>query len=384
MKFKTFMPLALMHRSFIAIFSASFLLSLAACSGAPKPKATPLTAISTQTAAKPVWNTRLGAVNFPLQVRVLDNTLLAASSAGTVAALDAASGKELWRAEVGEPIAAGVGSDGKVTAVVTRANELVALADGRQLWRYKLGAQVYSAPFVAGERVFVLAADRSVSAFDGQTGAKLWQHTRSSSEPLVLSQAGVMLAVGDTLVVGFSGRLAGLDPSTGKARWEVAVAAPRGIDDVERLADLVGPASRLGASVCVRAFQASVACVNAKQGSLAWTKPARGIHGLAGDEQWVLGTETDSKVFAWRRSDGEVAWNTDSLRYRDVSAPLLLGGSVVVGDFEGWVHFLSSKDGALLGRVATDGSAIMVAPVFAGNTLVVVTVAGGIYGFALQ
>jgi outer membrane protein assembly factor BamB len=85
---------------------------------------------------------------------------------------------------------------------VVTANEVVALQDGKELWRQKLGAQAFTAPFVAGARVFVLAADRSVNAFDGQTGRKLWTQQRPG-EPLVLRQSGVMLAVGDTLVVGW-------------------------------------------------------------------------------------------------------------------------------------------------------------------------------------
>src|SRR5205814_7608007 len=126
-------------------------------------------------------------------------------SDGTVAAFDGASGRELWRASVGAPLAAGVGSDGQLTAVVTRDNEVVTLSQGKVLWRQKLAALAYTAPFVAGGRVFVLTADRSVSAYDGQGGRRLWTQQRPG-EPLVLRQSGVMLAIGDTLVVGLSGR----------------------------------------------------------------------------------------------------------------------------------------------------------------------------------
>jgi outer membrane protein assembly factor BamB len=178
-----------------------------------------------------------------------------------------------------------------------------------------------------------------------------------------------MLAVGDTLVVGLAGRLAGLNPSNGSIRWEAPIATPRGINDVERLVDLVGRVSRQGDVVCARAFQASVGCVNAARGNLLWTKPANGVQGVDGDDRFVFGTEADGNVIAWRRTDGERAWTTDRLRYRSLTAPVVVGRSIAIGDFSGFVHLLSREDGSLLNRLPTDGTAIAATPVLVGNTL---------------
>ena len=330
--------------------------------------------------ARQSWTNRVGPPNFPLEVSVVGTTVGVAGSDGNVALLDAQTGRDIWRVALNTTIAAGVGSDGKTLAVVTRANEVVAMQDGRELWRSRLASQAFTAPFVAGGRIFVLAADRSINAFDEQTGRKLWTQQRPN-EPLVLRQAGVILAVGDTLVVGVSGRLAGLDPSNGSVRWEVPLASPRGINDVERLVDLVGRGSRVADSVCVRAFQASIGCVNAASGRLLWTKPANGVQGIDGDDKQLFGTEADGTVLAWRRSDGERAWSTDILRFRGLTAPLVAGRSIAIGDATGFVHLLSREDGSLLNRLSTDGSAIVAAPVLAGSTLIVVTQNGGVYGF---
>ncbi|RYX95076.1 MAG: outer membrane protein assembly factor BamB [Comamonadaceae bacterium] len=326
------------------------------------------------------WTARVSEVNFPLGIAISGTTVVVAGSDGTVAALDGRTGGGLWRGNAGAPIVAGVGSDGRLAAVVTNNNEVVALDGGKEIWRYKLGSQAYTAPFVGGGRVFVLAADRSVTALDGQTGRRLWQQQRPG-EPLVLRQSGVILAVGDTLVVGLSGRLVGMNPVSGTVRWESPIASPRGTNDVERLVDLVGRVSRTGDVVCARAFQSSVGCVNAARGSLVWTKPANGSEGVHGDDRFVFGTENDGKVIAWRRADGERAWTSDRLQYRGLTAPLSVGRSVVIGDNTGLVHVLSREDGSPLTRVTTDGTAIVGAPVLAGDTLVVVTKGGNVYGF---
>jgi outer membrane protein assembly factor BamB len=319
-------------------------------------------------------------VGFPLNVNAQGNTVTVGSSDGVVAAIDARTGADIWRSSIGAELAAGVGSDGRFAAVVTKSNELVVLDAGRELWRQKLSALSFTAPLVAGARVFVLSADRAVTAFEVASGRKLWTQSRAG-EPLVLRQAGVMLAVGDTLVVGLSGRLVGMNPANGSSRWEAPVAVPRGTNDVERLVDLVAQVSRVGDVVCVRAYQTAIGCVNATTGNLVWTKPANGFVGLHGDDQNVYGTESDGKVMAWRRANGERVWESERLRYRGLTAPLAVGRSVAVGDGTGLIHLLSREDGASLNRLPTDGSAIAAAPVLVGTTLVVVTRNGSVLGF---
>ena len=374
--FKGFAPAA------TALAAIVLVASLSACSSSSnRPKPAELPANVAVVGVKAAWNAQIGQVNLPLEVSVNGTTVTVASSDGAVLALDAQTGRDLWRAALGTPLSAGVGSDGTTAAVVTRANDVVAITAGRELWRQKLPAQTYTAPLVAGGRVFVLSADRSVSALDGQTGRKLWNQQQPGNEPLILRQPGVLLAVGDTLVVGLSGRLVGLNPANGSVRWQAPIATARGTNDVERLVDLVGRVSRVGNVVCARAFQMAVGCVDTARGTTLWTKPAVGFEGVHGDDSLVFGTEGDGKVLAWKRADGERSWVTDRLQYRSLTAPLALGRSVVVGDNTGLVHLLSREDGSPLNRLYTDGSAIVAAPVAAGDTLVVVTQKGGVFGF---
>ena len=357
---------------------------LGACSGgANQPQPAQLKPFTAMIPVQQAWTAKLGDIDFPLTLSASANTVMLAAGNGLVLAMDAGTGRDLWRVSSGSALAAGVGGDARLAAVVTRGNELVTMADGKIIWRQKLLAQSFTAPFVAGGRVFVLAADRSVSAFDGATGRKLWTQQRPG-EPLVLRQGGVLQAVGNTLVAGLGGRLTGLNPDNGSVRWELPIAIPRGVNDIERLVDLVGPASRLQQTVCVRAFQASVGCVNAERGSLLWSRPADGSQGLDGDERLVFGVESDGRVIAWQRADGERAWTSDELRYRGLTAPHVVGRSIAVGDASGFVHLLSRQDGSLLNRLSTDGSAIVALPVLVGDTLVVVTRKGNVFGFQPQ
>lgn len=354
---------------------------LAACSSTPeKPKPAALPALSGGLVVKKAWTNAIGPVTTPLLASVHGGRVALASTQGQVVLLDALSGQDLWRIKLKDEIQAGVGGDGQRFAVVTRRNEVVAIQEGQVSWRHALSAMSLTPPLVAGGRVFVLSADRTVTALDGATGQKLWAQQRTG-EPLVLNQAGLLMPFGDTLLVGWGGRLAALNPLTGGVRWETMIANSRGTNEVERLVDLVAGADRLGTTLCARAFQSAVACVDASRGSNLWSRSAQGHEGLAGDEKLVFGTESDSKVIAWQRQNGQVAWTQEALRFRGLSAPWVLGRSVVLGDDDGVLHFLDRQDGQALSRVSTDGSPIVGRPVAADQTLVVVTRTGGVFGY---
>ena len=103
---------------------------------------------------------------------------------------------------------------------------------------------------------------------------------------------------------------------------------------------------------------------------------------MGGDDRYVYGTEETGAVIAWRRADGERAWQQAELfKNRTLTAPLAVGRSLIIGDATGLLHFLSRDDGSPLNRVTPDGSAIDATPVLAGNTVVVVTRNGGVFGY---
>jgi outer membrane assembly lipoprotein YfgL len=344
----------------------------------PKPK--DLEPLAAPITVREAWRQNVGKVEFPLTVAVNGGTLTLAASDGTVLAVDAETGRTLWRTNIGATISAGVGSDGAVSAVVTREGNLVALEGGQVKWSKPLGVRVATAPLVAGARVFVLGVDRSVHAFDAADGLKLWQAARPG-DALTLQQTGVIAAFKNTLVVGQGPRMAGIDPNTSTLRWEVPLGSPRGANEVERLADLVGPVVRVGDLVCARSFQAAVGCVDAQLGNVAWTKAVGGTDAIGGDGEMLFGADATDRLTSWRTSTGDVVWTNESLMFRGVGAPVPIGQSIVVGDRDGTLHWFSRAKGESQARVATDGSAIGSPPVVVGGLVVVVTRGGGVFAF---
>lgn len=354
---------------------------LTACASGPsQPQPSPLPVVNGDSQFQPVWSSQIGQISTPLMASVHGQLVAVVSSVGQLALIDAQDGRDIWRMNLNASIQSGVGGDGRRFAVVTQNNDLLVVEAGQELWRTRLTGLSYTPPLVAGERVFVLTGDRAVSAYDGATGEKLWTQQRPS-DPLILKQAGLLMPMGDRLLVGWGGRLVAINPLTGALLWERLIGATRGTNEVERLVDLVASASRSGGNLCVRAFQTAVACLDGTNGRIAWSRSAQGHQGLEGDAQTVWGVESDGKVLAWQRPTGDPLWSQDALRFRGLSLPLAWNDHLVVGDQEGWLHFLAPQSGQILQRVGTDGSAITSQLVAVGQTLVVVTRDGGVFGF---
>jgi outer membrane assembly lipoprotein YfgL len=354
-------------------------LLLASCMS-DKPKPTPLENYTPKIVGRAVWNQRLGTLKFAMAPAARNGVFYVASTDGDVLALQAEDGAQVWRARIDQTLAAGVGSDGRFTSVVTRSNEVVTLDSGREIWRKRVPSSVVTPPVVAGERVFVIGVDRAVHAFDAIDGRRLWVYQRPG-DALTLAQPTVISAFRNSLLVAQGQRLVALDPLRGTSQWEVTMASPRGTNEVERLADLVGPMVRVGDRVCARSFQAAVACADAVRGSLLWSRNVGGVQAVGGDTERVFGADASDRITAWSAVSGDTVWTNERLLYRGLSGPLAVGPLVAFGDADGWVHFLSGASGELQLRLPTDGSTVIATPVLSGNTLLVTTKDGGLFAF---
>ena len=363
---------------------AALVVAVAGCSSADKPKPTPLETLTSQTTiGRKTWSVSLDKVTFPIAPAV-SGDVVALAAGRTIVVAGVADGAERWRLDVGANISAGTGTDGKRVAVVTSGNDVVVAEAGRVLWTQPVPTRVATAPLVAGERVFVLGVDRTIHAFDALDGSRLWSTQRPPGDALGLVHQGVLQPYANVLLAGQGPRLALVDSLRGAVTREVSVATPRGTNEVERLADLVGPAARAGDVVCVRAFQASVGCVDAARGTLVWSKPTSGSQGLGADAALVVASDARDKLTAWKANNGDTAWSHERLQHRALSGVVVLPKAVVAGDLEGVLHFFDRDTGATLQQLPTEGGAVVGTPVLAGRTLVVVKRSGAVVGVTVD
>lgn len=328
--------------------------------------------------ARTVWSASIGSADsFIFTPAYADGSVYAASSGGTIVSIEATSGRELWRIKAGIPLTAGVGADSSTVAVAGEKGVVLAYdTQGNQRWKAQVSSEVLSAPAVGQGLVIVRSVDNRISAFDAQTGARKWIVQRSAP-PLVLRSAPGMVMIGPTIIVAMpGGRILSLALHNGGVRWELAVGEARGTTELERIADISGFPVIYGRQVCAVAYQGRIGCADAVNGAVHWGKNLSSSVGLGIDERFVYAADDKGGIYAMTRESGQSVWRNDKLAHRQVTTPVSFGRAVALGDGMGYLHFLAREDGALIGRIRVDSSAVLPMSVLAGNKIIVQTAAG--------
>ncbi|CAB3712554.1 Outer membrane protein assembly factor BamB [Paraburkholderia phenoliruptrix] len=376
----------LLKRYAVPVVCAMTVLALAACSSTKDERRvpTPLTEFKPVLDVQQAWKTSVGkAGRYLFSPVAVGDAVYAAGANGSVAKIDAQTGKDIWRVKLHDDISAGVGSDGTLTAVGGLKGDVYVLgADGKQLWTAKAPGEIISPPLVGNGLVVVRTVDGQIVAFNAQTGEQKWNY-RNRAVPLNLRVSSGMTFAGDAAVLaGFpGGAFSAINLQTGEAYWQTPVSYPKGVTEVERINDVTGPPTLVGSETCAVTFQGQIGCFDANSGRALWEKAFSSASGLAQDDRAVVAADDWSVVSAFDVSNGAPLWKNDKLKNRELGVPFILGHAAVLGDYQGYVHFLSRDDGTLVARMKTDGSAITAAPVLAGETLVVQTRDGDLYGY---
>lgn len=376
----------LLKRFAVPVACAMTVLAMAACSSTKDERRNPvpLTEFKPVFNVQKAWSTSVGkAGRYFFSPVVVGDAVYAAGSNGTVAKIDGKTGQKVWSTKLHTDLTSGVGSDGNYSAVGAEKGGVEVLdANGKLLWKTTVPGEIVSPPLVGNGYVIVRTIDGQISAFNASTGELRWQY-RNRAVPLNLRVSAGMAFAGDAAVLaGFpGGSLSAINLKTGDDYWQAPVSFPKGVTEVERINDVTGAPTLVGAEACAVTFQGRISCFDANSGRPVWEQPFSGVNGVAADRTVVVSPDDWSVLQAFDAETGKLLWKSDTLKNRNLSTPYLLGPDVVVGDYKGYVHFFSRDDGKLLARVKTDGSAITAAPVAVGNTLIVQTHSGELYGF---
>lgn len=291
---------------------------------------------------------------------VVDSTVYGAAANGAVGKYDLSTGNAIWTAKLDVRLTAGVGSDGKTTAVVARDGTVIALDDtGAVKWRSKATSDVSVPPVVGYGVVVVRSGDYRIQAFNAETGDRIWNVQRPG--PALALRAPARIALFDGLIItGIpGGKLIAINAVSGDVQWEGIVAAPKGATDLERVNDVVGLPVLAPPLLCAVAFQGRILCFDlASGGRPVWSKNFSSAVGLTIDSTQAYSPNQSDAVSAFSLKDGALTWTQDALRYRKLTSPAVLGNAVAVGDYDGYVHFMAADDGRLLARIAVGGGRI--------------------------
>ena len=387
-------------KTLLSIFVLSSLLLLSACSTITEMKSDlsdkifgresaeapePLAEIKQTVMTKVLWQAKIGAAEDSEFTPVIEaGYAYAASAAGELLKLDAGNGSQAWRVNIGQKITGGVGVGGSLVMVGTQGGLVYAYdISGKLQWKAKLSSEVLSAPKYFDGLVIVRTGDSRIFGINANDGSRKWVYERTTPALTLRSSAGVVVD-GGVVYAGFAGgKLAAIRADNGKMLWEASVAQPKGVTEIERIADITSLPVVDGSLIYAVAYQGKIAAVDRASGRVVWNRDISSLSGLSTEDARIFVSHAMGSVYALDYSTGKTFWRQAALKNRNLTAPLPMGSLVAVGDLEGYVHFLSREDGAISSRIKTNNSAVM--PQMAqinSNTLLAQTRDGGI--FAIQ
>lgn len=334
--------------------------------GASK-KPGPLPDFKNTAPAQTDWQVPIGRSRPGFAPDLVGDAVYVAAPDGTLARIDGASGRSVWRVSVGKELSAGVGADAAVVVVGTDKGEVLAYdPEGKPRWQAKVSSEVVSPPDVAEGIVAVWSGDGRVYGLGADDGTRKWVYQRVNPPLTVRNYAGGTTRRGGLFAGTPGGKLLAMDQATGNLGWEGNVATPKGATELERITDITSLPIVLERQVCAVAYQGRVACFDAARGTLLWSRDISSLEGLTADARTLFVTDDKSHLHALDRSTGASIWKQDKLGKRHIGGPVLVGDYVGVVDIEGYLHLMDRNDGSLVGRLATDGSPAVSQPVALG------------------
>lgn len=314
------------------------------------------------------WSTDIGSPGrFTYSPVLSDNQLYVVNAEGSVMQLSAETGKTQWETALGEPISSSVGLGGGLVLAGTSKGHLFALnLNGKKLWNAILSSEIQGQPRYYDGTVIVRTSDHHIYGIDAADGRRKWVYERATPSLSLKTQAGIVVD-GGAVYAGFpGGKLIAIRADNGKLLWEATVAQPKGVTEIERIADITSLPFVDGPVVYVVAYQGKVAAVDRQRGQVVWSRDISSYVGLTAESSKVYLSHTIGSVYSLDASNGKTFWRQGNLGYRNLTVPLPLSNVVAVGDIEGYVHLLSQDDGSFVGRIQLGSKPIM--SLIAGNT----------------
>lgn len=350
----------------------------------------PLVTFRPNTQVFSLWHTTAGSgvgrEFLRLRPAITAQAVFTANVDGTVVATDKFRGRHLWTTPTGVKITGGASVVDNLVLVGSQDGDLVGLcqANGQIIWRGKASSEIL-APLAGGSnKILAKSIDGRLTAYSQYDGTPLWKFTQT--EPtLILRGGSAPQVVGNKVIAGFAnGNLANINLFTGNEYWQRTLAISEGCFAVQRMIDIDADPIIVNNRIYAATYQGKISAIDLNTGRLIWSNTISSYTGIAADSERVYVSDAESHVWAFDAMTGQVLWQQTQLQSRNITGPAIMGRYIVVGDQEGYLHWLNKTNGCFAARVRVSSGAILAAPVVdICNTLFVVTQNGHLASYKL-
>jgi outer membrane protein assembly factor BamB len=378
----------------VALLIGCALIALAGCNKTSKKEniepPAELTDITPSVSVDQLWSSGVGDGEERLGLRqhpvLADGRVYAADLEGRVYAIDAATGKTLWRIESELRLSGGPGVGEGTLVIGSLDGEVVAFNpdDGAERWRAKVSSEVIATPAIGGGLAIVRANDGRVFAFGVTDGERRWVYDRGLPSLTLRGNSAPLIAEGAVFLGYDNGQVVALRVEDGVQQWEQTVSVGEGRNEIERMVDIDGEIVVDSAEVFAAAYNGQLLAVALQGGRPLWNREMSSYSGLALSGEKILVADKDGTVWALDRRTGSALWKQDALAHRWLSTPAVQGNYAVVGDLEGYLHWLSLDDGSIAARDRLSRDPIRATPQVVDGVLYAIGIDGELGAYRLQ
>ncbi len=344
-----------------------------------------LTELNAEVQIEKLWSSSTGVganeQTVKLAPAIHNQKIITADREGLVQARHLATGDKVWEFDSELKLSGGVGLGAETVILGSSNADVIALNSdtGEKIWSVRVSSEVLAIPVVAKHVVIIRTTDGTITALNEQTGAKLWSYEHNVPA-LSIRGTGAPICVDDKVIAGYdNGKMVALDLRNGKYAWETTISVPKGRSEVERLVDLDVDPIEINDVIYVASYRGGIAAISASDGDAMWhNESISSYSGLSNDFRYLYLSDSHGHVWQIDQRSGGGLWQQKDLHHRRLTAPATYQNYVVVGDFEGYVHWLSSTDGRQLGRIQVSDSPIENKPVVVDDVVYIYAKDGSI------
>ena len=288
------------------------------------------------------------------------------------------SGRKLWSESFDVAFTAGPTYRNGILVLGTNDGELLALDSmtGDTIWMSEVTSEVLAPVAIKDESIFVRSVDGNLMSYSTIDGSVNW--TSSHDVPrLSLRGTSAPVVISNAVICGFDdGKVTAYDLIDGALLWETMLTPPGGRTEIEKVIDIDAPIVVVGNELYAGSYQGALAALALESGDIIWLTEASIYSGMAVSDDAVFVSQADGTVMALSRFTGREIWKKENLLNRYPTAPAVVGNSIVIGDLEGYLHWLNKESGETQQRISIGSDKISSAPIVVDDTVVVQTDGG--------